>query len=33
MGYDKYIDTYIKTDTNEVGIHKIIKSLNGYFLN
>lgn len=33
IGYDKYIDTYIKTDTNEVGIHKIIKSLNGYFLN
>ena len=32
-GYDKYISTYIQIDSNEVGIHKVIKSLNSYFTN
>ena len=31
IGYDKYIDTYIKTGTNEVGIYKIINILKNFF--
>jgi len=31
IGYDKYINTNIKTGSNEVGIHKIINILKKYF--
>ena len=31
IGYDKYINTFIKTGTNETGIHKIINILKKYF--
>ena len=31
IGYDKYINTYIKTDSNNVGIHKIINILKKCF--